>query len=54
MALGYELDDRGFESRKGLGMFLFTAVFHTGSGTHPVSYLMVTRGSFTGGKAAGS
>jgi len=24
IALRYELDDRGFESRKGLGMFLFT------------------------------
>jgi hypothetical protein len=26
MALGYELDDRWFESRKGLGIFLFTIV----------------------------
>jgi hypothetical protein len=25
MALGYGLDDRGFESRQGLGIFLFTA-----------------------------
>jgi hypothetical protein len=25
IALGYGLDDRGFESRKGLGIFLFTA-----------------------------
>jgi hypothetical protein len=24
MALGYGLDDRGFESRQGLGIFLFT------------------------------
>jgi hypothetical protein len=24
-ALGYELDDRGFESRQGLGIFLFTS-----------------------------
>jgi hypothetical protein len=26
IALGYELNDRGFESRQGLGIFLFTTV----------------------------
>jgi hypothetical protein len=26
IALGYWLDDRGFESRQGLGIFLFTTV----------------------------
>jgi len=48
-ALGYGLDDRGFEFRQRLGIFLFT----TCSGVHPDSYLMGTRGSFPGGKAAG-
>jgi hypothetical protein len=29
IALGYALDDRGFESRQGLGIFLFTTAFRT-------------------------
>jgi hypothetical protein len=29
IALGYELDDQGFESREGLGIFLFTAASRT-------------------------
>jgi hypothetical protein len=41
-ALGYGLGDRGFESRQGLGTFLFTTF-------QPTS----TRGSFPGDKAAG-
>jgi hypothetical protein len=27
MALGYRIDDQGFESRQGLRIFLFTNVF---------------------------
>jgi len=44
------LDDREFESRQGLGIFLFTIV------SRPVLELTLppTRGSFLGGKAAGS
>jgi hypothetical protein len=49
-ALGYRLNDRGFESRQGLGIFIFT----TASGTHPASYAMGTRSYFSGGKAAGA
>jgi hypothetical protein len=40
------LDDRGFDSRQGLGIFLFT--------TYPASYPVGTRGYFSGGKAAGA
>jgi hypothetical protein len=29
-ALGYELDDRGYESRQGLGIFLFTTASRLG------------------------
>jgi hypothetical protein len=50
--LGYGLDDRGFESRKGLGIFFHHRV-QTGSGTHPASYPMGTRGSFPGVKRPG-
>jgi hypothetical protein len=53
IALGYGLDNWGFESRQGLGIFLFTTAVQTGSGAHPVSYPVGTRGSFPGGKAAG-
>jgi hypothetical protein len=49
IALDYGRDDRGFETRQRLEIFLFT----TGSGAHPVSYLMGSRGSFLRGKAAG-
>jgi hypothetical protein len=33
VALGYGLDDRGFESREGLGIFLFTTAFRMALGT---------------------
>jgi hypothetical protein len=52
IALGYGLDDRRFESRQGMGIFLFTTV-QTGSRAHPASYSMGTRGSFPVGKAVG-
>jgi hypothetical protein len=33
IALGYGLDDRGFESREGLGIFLFTTASRLALGT---------------------
>jgi hypothetical protein len=52
-ALGYGLDDREFKSRLGRGI-LPSPQHHVqnGSGAHPVSYPMGTRGSFSGGKTA--
>jgi hypothetical protein len=52
IALGYGLDDRGFESRQGLGMFLFTAVSRPALGYTRGSYTMDVRSSFPWGKAA--
>jgi hypothetical protein len=54
-ALGYGLDDRGCRVRfpAGAGNFSLRRV-QNGSGAHPVSYPMGTRGSFPGGKAAGA
>jgi hypothetical protein len=46
IALGYRLDDRGFESRQGLGNFLFT----TASSLLSNGY----KGLFPWGKAAGA
>jgi hypothetical protein len=45
----------GFDSRRGLGIFLFTtaSTVQNGSGAHPASYLMGTRGSFPGVKRPG-
>jgi hypothetical protein len=40
MVLGYGLDDRGFESRQGLGIFLFTIVSRLDLWPTPSSYLM--------------
>jgi hypothetical protein len=55
-ALGYELDDRGFRVRfpTGAGNFSLHHRVQNGPGVHPASYPMGTRGSFPGGKAAGS
>jgi hypothetical protein len=55
IALGYGLDDRGSRVRfpAGTGNFSFHHRVQNGSGAHPVSYPMGTRGSFSGGKAAG-
>jgi hypothetical protein len=56
IALGYGLDDRG--SRVwflvGAGNFSLHHRVQNGSGAHPASYPMGTRGSFPGGKAAGA
>jgi hypothetical protein len=56
IALGYGLDDRGSRVRfpAGAGNFSLHTRVQSGSGVHPVSYPMGTRGSFPGGKAAGA
>jgi hypothetical protein len=56
IALGYRLDDRGSRVRfpAGAGNFSLHHRVQTGSGAHPASCLMSTRGSFPGGKAAGA
>jgi hypothetical protein len=53
--LSYGLDDRGYRVRFLVGARNFSLYHHiqNGSGAHPASYPLGTRGSFTGGKAAG-
>jgi len=46
--MSYGLDERGFGSRRGLGIFLFNTASRT------ASYPMGTRVSFPGGKTAGT
>jgi hypothetical protein len=55
IALSYGLDDRGSRVRflAGAGNFSLHHRVQNGSGVHPASYTMGTRGSFPGGKAAG-
>jgi hypothetical protein len=55
IALGYGLDDRGSMVRfpAGAGNFSLHHPVQNGSGAHPASYPMGTRGRFPGGKAAG-
>jgi hypothetical protein len=56
IALGYGLDD--WDSRVRIlaedGNFSLHHRVQNGSGAHPASYPMGTRGSFSGGKAAGA
>jgi hypothetical protein len=54
IALGYGLDERGSRVRfpAGAGSFSLHHYVQNGSGAHPASYPMGTRGSFPGGKAA--
>jgi hypothetical protein len=54
IALGYGLDDRGSRVRLPAGAANFSLHHRVqiGSGAHPASYPMGTRGSFPGGKAA--
>jgi hypothetical protein len=54
IALGYELDDRGSRVRfpARAGNFSLHHRVQNGSGAHPASYPMGTRGSFPEGKAA--
>jgi hypothetical protein len=56
IALGYGLDDQGSGVRfpAGAGNFSLHHRVQDGSGAHPASYPMSTRGSFLGGKAAGA
>jgi hypothetical protein len=55
-ALGYGLDDRGSRVRfpAGAGNFSLHRRVQNGSGSHPLSYLVGTRCSFPGSKAAGA
>jgi hypothetical protein len=54
IALGYGLDDQGSGIRfpAGAGKFSLHHRVQNGTGAHPASYPMGTRGSFPGGKAA--
>jgi hypothetical protein len=56
VALGYGLDDRGSRVQfpAGAGNFSLHHHVQNGSGAHPASYPMGTRGSFPGGKVAGA
>jgi hypothetical protein len=56
IALGYGLDDRGSRVRfpARAGNFSLYHRVQNGSGAHPASYPMGTRGSFPGGKSAGA
>jgi hypothetical protein len=56
IALGYELDVRGFRVRflVGAGNFSLHHRVQNGSEAHPDSYPMGRRGSFPGSKAAGA
>jgi hypothetical protein len=56
VALGYGLDDRGSRVRfpEEAGNLSLHHRVQNGSGAHPASYLMGTKGSFLGGKAAGA
>jgi hypothetical protein len=56
IALGYGLDDRGSRVQfpAGAGNFSLHHCVQNGSGYHPASYPMGTRGFFPWGKAAGA
>jgi hypothetical protein len=56
IALGYGPDDRGSRVRfpAGAGILSLHHRVQNGSGSHPPSYPMVTRGSVPGDKAAGA
>jgi hypothetical protein len=56
IALGHGLYYRRSRVRfpAGAGNFSLHHRVHTGSGAHPASYPMGSRGSFPGGKAAGA
>jgi hypothetical protein len=56
IALSYGMDELGSGVRFSVGAGNFSLHYHiqNGSGAHPASYPMGTRGSFPGGKAAGA
>jgi len=49
---GWTIGVLGFDSRRGLRIFLFDTMSKTGSGAHPASYPKGTMGSFPAHKAA--
>jgi len=51
--MGFIIGVLGFDSQQGLGIFLHHCA-QTASGSHPISYLMGTVGSFPWVKAAGA
>jgi hypothetical protein len=55
IALGYGLDERGSRVRfpAGAGNFSLHHRVQNGSGAHPATYIMGTRGSFPGVKRPG-
>jgi hypothetical protein len=54
ITLSYGMDDRGFESQQGLGIFLFTTASRPALGpTQPAFSPIGTRGSFPGAKRPG-
>jgi hypothetical protein len=56
IVLGFGLDDwgSGILFRVGTGNFSLHHCVQNGSGAHPACYPVSTKGSFRGGKAAGS
>jgi hypothetical protein len=56
IVLGYGLDDRASRVRfpAGAGNFFLHYSVQNGSGAHPASYPMGTKGSFPGDKAVGA
>jgi hypothetical protein len=56
IVLGYRMDDwvSGVQFLAGAGNFSLHHRVQNGSGAHPTSYPMGTRGSFCGGNAAGA
>jgi hypothetical protein len=52
IGLDDELEDQGFKVQAGTGNFSLHHRVKTGSGTHPPSYPIGSRGSFLGGKSA--
>jgi hypothetical protein len=52
--LGYGMDDRGSIPGSKKHLFSLRHRFYIGSGAYPAFYVMGTRGSFPGSKAAGS
>jgi len=51
-ATGWTIGVLGFDFRQRWGMFSLHHQVQNGSGTHPASYPMGTRGSFPGSKAS--
>jgi len=52
--MGWTIGVLGFDSRRGAGYFSLHRCVQNGSGAHPASYPMGTRGSIPGVKADGA